>query len=87
MVVLSEQGWAAPEPQGTGRTKEVGPAMTQRSSGNRRHWRAPALLALAVLAAAPVLAATSASAVPRDFGGGALRPLRGVSFTPGTGVH
>ncbi len=51
--------------------------MTQRLShspaGRRGRWRAPALLALAVTAVAPVLAATSASAAPRDHGG-ALQP-------------
>jgi hypothetical protein len=40
----------------------------------RRRWRAPALLALAVTAAVPALAATSASAASRGFGGGALQP-------------
>jgi hypothetical protein len=39
----------------------------------RRRWRAPAMLALAVTAAAPVLAATAASAAPRD-GGGYFQP-------------
>ncbi len=43
-------------------------------AGRRRRWRVPALLALAVATAAPVLAATSASAAPRGFGGGALQP-------------
>ena len=39
--------------------------MTQRPWHVRRRWRAPALLALAATAVAPVLAATSASAPPR----------------------
>jgi hypothetical protein len=43
-------------------------------AGRCRRWRVPALLALAVATAAPVLAATSASAAPRGFGGGALQP-------------
>jgi hypothetical protein len=47
--------------------------MTQRTSRSRGRWRAPALLALAVATAAPVLAATSASAAPRGVGG-ALQP-------------
>ncbi len=46
------------------------PAAAARS----RRWRAPALLALAVTAVAPVLAATSASAAPGGFAGGALNP-------------
>jgi hypothetical protein len=49
--------------------------MTQRTSRSRTRWRAPALLALAVDTAVPVLAATSASAAPHGFGsGGALHP-------------
>jgi len=48
--------------------------MTQRIPRSRRRWRAPALLALAVATAAPVLAATTASAAPRGAGGGALQP-------------
>jgi hypothetical protein len=47
--------------------------MTQRSCRARRRWRVPALLALAVTAAVPVLTAASASAAPRAYGG-ALQP-------------
>jgi len=64
--------------------------MTQRSCRARRRWRAPALLALAVTAAAPVLAATSASAAPRGFGGGALQPgdllISGSAYTGTSGL-
>ena len=64
--------------------------MTQRSCRARRRWRAPALLALGVTAAAPVLAATSASAAPRGFGGGALQPgdllISGSAYTGTSGL-
>jgi hypothetical protein len=90
MVLLGEQGGAAPAPQGTGRTEEVRPAMTQRPWHVRRRWRAPALLALAATAVAPALAATSASAAPRGSGGGALQPgdllISGSAYTGSAGL-
>ena len=64
--------------------------MTQRPSHVRRRWRAPALLALAATAVAPVLAATSASAAPRGLGGGALQPgdllISGSVYTGSAGL-
>ena len=64
--------------------------MTQRPWHVRRRWRAPALLALAATAVAPVLAATSASAAPRGSGGGALQPgdllISGSVYTGSAGL-
>ncbi len=56
----------------------------------RSRWRAPALLALAVTTVAPVLAAASASAAPRGFGGAALPPgdllISGSVYTGSAGL-
>ena len=59
-------------------------------AGQVSRWRAPALLALAVTTVAPVLAAASASAAPRGFGGAALPPgdllISGSVYTGSAGL-
>jgi hypothetical protein len=62
--------------------------MTERPSRSR--WRTAALLAVAATTVAPVLAATSASAAPRGFGGAALSPgdllISGSVYTGSAGL-